>query len=54
MHRLHTVIYNERMITNGGYLTIWEACVVYFMILSSKNITHISFKIPELHAENTT
>lgn len=34
------VIYNEKMITNGGYLKILEACVVYFMVLSSQNITY--------------
>ena len=54
MHRSHRVICNEKMITNGGYLRIWEACVVSFMVLSSQNITHISFKIPELYAENIT
>jgi len=54
MHKSHRVIYNEKMITNGGYLRIWEECVVYFMVLSSQNITHISLKIPELYAENTT
>jgi hypothetical protein len=33
------IIYNEKMITNGEFLRIWEAYVVYFKILFSQNIT---------------
>jgi hypothetical protein len=54
MQRPHRTINNEKMITSGGYLRIWEAYVVYFIALASQNIIHISFKLPELYAENTT
>jgi hypothetical protein len=37
---------------NIEFLRIWEACVVYFQnTVLTKH--HISFRIPELHAEKT-